>query len=414
MARPIETVVQKPSTRYLAYSKSFDVVRPKDVYYARRRARNGNPAKLWKMLEHFRTMDKDIRGAMQSLASAVTQEGVTIKPEDESGEAERQRAFFTRLLQDLDTTDMIEDLIEGHYYGFRAHAPQWDAYGFEGTSYQAPVTYERLPMEWIYARKESRQDDHTTLYVGDRPYYEYPDGVVLLYTADKLPSFKDIDFTQFGAGLAAARFGVFSWFNIEDWAAFNEAFGTPAVIGTLLEGWSDEDKDLLKKAVMNITGDMRAIITDKGELDFAETSSSSGDTFDKLRQAADRAKSQIIKSETLTDNMGDRGSYAAMRTTNGIRLDVASGIAEKVQRLINRQLIFPTIELNFSSRLVHAEIPVKAVEDLTRELKIDQGLHRMGVELSKAELRERYGRRAPEGEEDALAPRGNFDPFGGA
>lgn len=409
---PEETIVRVPSMMHRAYSKAFDIVRPYDVMKARKAAREGRPGKLWGLLKFFDKLDTEIPSAMQSLTSAVTQEGIELNAPEDDDDAQRQKAFFERLFKDLDTSSLVEDLLKGHYYGIRAHQLVWETIEWEGQSYQAPVTYERLPMDWIYAKKESRDSEHSTLYIGDRPYYDYPDGAIALYTSDKLPSFTDIDFTEFGKGLAAARFGVFSWFNFEDWAAYNEAFATPSVIGTLLQGWDDDDKELLQQAVMGLTSDMRAIKTDKGEIEVvSHDGGSTVSTFDDLDKAAARYRSKMIKSESLTDNMGDTGSYAAMRTTNGIRLDVADGLATKIERILNRQIVYPVADINWGRRLVDVSIELEAVQDLVQQLKIDRGLNDMGVDLSARELRDRYKRSPPEDEDDRVTGNQQFDPF---
>jgi len=386
-------------------------VTPRDVYRARRQARNGRPGRLYKILRFFERLDYEIPGALTSLISAVLQEPVQVHVREDTAEARTQQQVTRAVLDDLDAPALVEDLLRGHYYGLRAHELVWGTLQVDGTAYQAPTTYERLPMEWIYGRKESRSDDHTTLFVGDRPYYEYPDGSILLYTAEKLPSYRSIDFCEFGTGLAAARFGIFDWFNFEDWAAYNEAFGTPSVIGTLMEGWSGKDKELLEEAVMSLSSDSRALTTDKGDIDFLSPDGGGESTYDALRTAAARARSVIIKSESLTSQMGDTGSYAAMRTTNGIRLDVARGLARKVSRLLNRGAVYPMLDLNWGRRLVRVDFKIKRVRDLLQQARIDKILSRF-MSLSEAELRERYNRSAPQGPEDAVRRgQGGGTPF---
>lgn len=401
MPDPTDVTVSGPTTRYEGYTRAYEVVTPRDIYRARKQARNGRPGRLYQLLRFFERLDYEIPGALTSLVSAVLQEDIQVHTTEDTDEAQQQAAVVRSVLSRLDATALVEDLLKGHYYGMRAHELVWGGVDVEGTTYQAPTTYERLPMEWIYARKESRNDDHTTLFVGDRPYYQYPDGSVLLYTAEKLPSYKSIDFCEFGAGLAAARFGIFDWFNFEDWAAYNEAFGTPSVVGKLLEGWSGDDKELLETAVMNLTSDSRAVITNKGEMDFLSPDGGGEDTYDALRMAAARARSVIIKSESLTSQMGETGSYAAMRTTNGIRLDVARGLARKVARLLNRGAVYPMLDLNWGRRLVKVGFKIKKVRDLVQQARVDKILSRL-MDLSESELRERYNRSAPTGPDDRI------------
>jgi phage gp29-like protein len=402
---PTDTTVARPANRYRGYARAYEFVTPYDLRRARHEAEQGNPGRLFEVLRFFDDLDYEIPSAMRSLTSAVLQDDIQIVAEEESDPAQRQRAFVETLLKRLSTKKLVKDLMKGHYYGFRAHELVWGDLQHEGETYKAPVTYEKLPMSWIYARTENRTDDYTTLYVGNRPYHQYPRGSVLLYTSHKLPSYESIDFTRFGHGLAASRFGIFDWFDWEDWAAYNEAFATPSVVGTLMEGWNGDDKELLEEAVMNFTSDSRAVITENGELDLKSPSGDASGTYAALQSAAARARSAIIKSESLTDQMGERGSYAAMRTTNGIRVDVAEGIAAEIAELLNRHVITPAVRQSWDECLVHVSFMVTVIEDLLRQLQIDRGLHRMGVPLSISELRERYDRQKPDDDEDTLPPR---------
>ena len=412
MADLTNVTVSRPGTRYRGYTRAYEVVTPAGLRKARKEARSGRPGRLFQVLKFFDRLDSEIPGAMGSLTSAVLQEPIQVHTADDSDQAQRQAEVLRMVLNRLDSDSLVEDLLKGHYYGMRAHELVWGGVEVEGQSYQAPTTYERLPMHWLHARKERRSDDYTTLYVGNRPYYDYPRGSVLLFTSDKLPSYTDLDFCEFGRGLAAARFGIFDWFNIEDWAGYNEAFGTPAVVGKLLEGWNGDDKELLETAVMNLTSDARAVITDNGKIEFLSPDSGGEMSYDSLRKVAARARSAIIKSESLTDNMGERGSFAAMKTTNGIRLDVARRLAHRCARLLNRHVVQPLCDLNWGRCLVRVGFKIKQVEDLTRQIRIDKALARM-MDLSESELRERYSRRAPTDEDDAIRAGGGTNPFDG-
>lgn len=404
--------VNRPSSRYRSYAKAFDVVRPAQIYRARRQARQGRPGKLFSVLKHYKKLDSEVRGAMQSVRSPVLKKPVELNLLEDTDEARLQRTVVREVLSRLDVEDMIEDLIWGHWFGIRCHDLDWGSLDVDQTSYQAPVERNRVPMDWLHARSEST-DDPSTLYVGNRPAGDYEDGSILIYRAGELSDYEDVDFTDLGCGIAAARWCVFSWYNAEDWASYNEAWATPSVIGTLLQGWNSDDKELLKQAVMGLGNDLRAIKTDNGEIDLTwpEGGGVSG-TYDDLLMAAQKAIAVTIKSESLTDvEIGGGGSYSASRTTDGIRVDVASTIKRKVVRQIKRNIVQPVCRLNWGRTLVEPDIEVQSAEDLYHQVKIDRELSSMGLPLSKQEVYERYDRSPPEDEDDALQPGTGFDPL---
>jgi len=259
-------------------------------------------------------------------------------------------------------------------------------------------------------------DGRSTLYVGRRPLDEYERGTLIVYQDEKISKYEEVDFTGLGTGMAAARFCVFSWYNVEDWAAYNEAWATPSVIGTLLQGWNEEDKKLLKQAVNNLGNDLRAIKTDQGEIELQwPEGGGNSRTYEELRTAANKAISVTIKSESLTDvEVGGGGSFAASRTTDGIRVDVAGGIKNRVLSPLNEQVIVPFTEMNWGRTLVQADIEVDTVQDRLQQVKVDRELNRMGLPLSREELYETYDRSPPEDEDDALTGGSGFDPLAGA
>lgn len=392
--------VQRPKSR--ARSATPTEVTPDRARMAVNAARAGSPARWFGILDFFRQEDDEIPGALRSLIEAVLAEGVTFAPVDDSDEARRQSEDLTAVFDELDSLSLFEALLYGHYYGFRAASLEWGAFEREGRTLQAPLTYELLPLDFVYAQKERESDEHTTLYVGQQPYHAYDPGALLLFSASKLPSFTDIDFTAFGCGKPCARFAGFSFFNWEDWASYNEVWGLPTILGTLLQGWKKEDKELLEAAVVGLSSDSRGVITDKGKIDRLEAAAGGEGVFARFDAEARVARARIIKSESLTDNMGAHGSNAAMLTVNGIRLDVARGLARRLARMLQRRIVQAFCRLNYGRCLVTAQIPVKQVKNLLQELAVTRGMVDMGIPVSQADAYEMFGRRPPRDDGDRI------------
>lgn len=406
------TAPTRPKSRYASGAIPNEVT-PDSLAAALRAARSGSPSKLFGALEYFYRMDDVIPGALTSLVEAVLQNEDLVAPVDDSDEARQQADDLAAILDDLDLVELLREGLEARYYGFRAASITWDARRLpSGRTVQAPVTYELLPRSWIYAQKGRRTDDHTTLFVGERPYHEYPRGGVLLFGDRKLTSFEDVDFTRYGCGLACARFAVYSYFNHTDWAGYNEVFGQPTIVGTLLQGWNDRDKELLERAVYGVSNDARGILTDKAKLDTLETKGGGVAVFDRADEVWRKARSRIIKSEALTDGSGETGTYGLGVTLNGIRLDVAKGMARRLTRLLMRRLVQPYCDLNHGGRvLVRLQLLVREVKNLVQEMQLDKGFRELGLPQPTADVYERYGRRMPgEGEEVTDVSTGGTPP----
>ncbi|MBN8586905.1 MAG: DUF935 family protein [Rhodothermia bacterium] len=392
----------QPKTRVLSLSNAFSVVKPADIQYARKAAIGGNPARFFAVLEFFYTYDDVIAPALESLVAAVAGD-IEVATIDDSQAASAQREIVEALLEKLDVRQIVESLMLGHYYGVAAHELVWDVARLAGRDVYAPLGYNPVPRSWIYAKQDG---DYNRLFIGDARADTYDPGAVLLYTAEPLPVYQNIDFTQLGCGLAAARHAVFSFFGVEDWAAYNESFGQPALIGTLLQGYSDTDKTLLENAIFGLASDSRAIISERTKISTLEHSTgSTSAAYDAFLQRCERARSRIIKSESMTDNDGKTGTYGAMTTANGIRLDVAQKLAVRMNRLLNTQLIAPFLQANgLQNTLVGIRLIVRALEDQTARARIFREARALGVPLSLAQIRAELNLDTPIDAEDALNP----------
>jgi hypothetical protein len=153
----------------------------------------------------------------------------------------------------------------------------------------------------------------------------------------------------------------------------------------------------VKKAVMEMGNDSRAVVGENDDITFPESNKSgSVDVYDRSAERWNKAISKIIKSESLTNNMGSAGSYAAMYTTNGIRKDVASRLKRRVMKVLLRHFIAPIIELNWGGKLlVDLDLYIEGVEDDLTKVRVLKEAHGL-VPLSKGQVYSELGLVAPD------------------
>lgn len=419
-ARPAPVVISAPKNTARAGIQLG--VTAAQFAQAYKSAQAGKPAQLFGILEHFMAIDDEIPASMDSLISSVLAEEYRVIPTEESVESERQARFFNDLFRELDLTSIAESLLEGRYYGMRAAMPVWGTMPFEGAAIQCPMTYELLPLRWLYAARPAGQNranaghdaGHTIMHIGDRQYHEVSRDL-LFYSENKLPSYEDIDFTKFGVGLGCLRFAIMKYYQFEDWPAMNEVFATPMVIGQLSEGWRPEDKALLETAVFNMGNMSRAVLPPHSKIEMPKADTNGSDSYDKLITLINRVIAVKIKSESQTDNMNKHGSNAAMVTADGVKVRLATGMLSKLKRMITRRLMKPVADMNWNGRLLADLVwEVPRPDTSQADLTIDKGLYNMGVALSAKELRRRYKRAAPDpNDADDVVERGAAGIFGG-
>lgn len=410
LPKPGQSVVSAPSGSRVRSIARLEEVTPARLRSAKRAAESGQPADLFSILAFFLAYDDEIPAALESLLGACLQDTPDVEPTDESDEAARQAEVCQKALDDLDLVALCEELLLAHYLPAKCAQPMWDGWGYEGATYQMPVTYEMLPDHWLHAERY-QGSDVTQMMVGRLPYHAYDKGALLLHTSGKLPSYQDIDFTRFGKGLAAARFAIYAWFNYSDWSGYNEVVGIPTIIGTLLEGYGEKDEKVLREAVYGIASNSRGIKTERTQIEALKIERAAG-LFSEFADNISRVRAKVIKGEALTDGPTKVGSFAASRTSNGIRVDVAQRINTRLERLLTRRLLAPMLDLNFARPLCRISLPVRRAQSQAERTQAFEAGQRLGLDLSREQLRRELGITAPRDDDDTLPARTTFNPFG--
>lgn len=410
--QPSKTVtveVQAPKSRYKSSAKQRGTVTPDAIRRAMQAAMEGRPAKLFAILAYFLKIDDEIPSALRSVIDAVTADTITYRHLEESEAADHQEAYLKAVFKRLKIVRLFRALLKGHYFGVSAAGLIEGGLEVDGRSYYGPVRYQMVPRDWIYAAKRERTDSHTTLYVGHQPLADYRPGQVLFYSADELPELEDVDFSALGCGVGASRFACFSYFNVEDWAMLNEAFGQPRVIGTLLQGWGKDDKAMIEQAVAEYGSDSRIVITERTKL---ETQEGKGDpdAFDHFRMACQEARSNLVKGEAVTGAQTKYGTNAASKTANGIRLDVSRGLARTLTEMLQEDISEPWLLYNFGEVLVEPVVRVQAARDRLGTAKVYAEAAKL-IPVSRTQMRADLSLQEPTGDDDAVGGTRTANPL---
>ena len=147
----------------------------------------------------------------------------------------------------------------------------------------------------------------------------------------------------------AAWMVLFKHFSVKDWLVFCEVYGMPLRLGKYDQGASDADKSALVAAISSLGSDAAGIISKSTEIEFVEAARGSTAT-DLWKLLADFCNAEISKAllgQTLSAEVGDRGSYAAARTHEGVRLDLLRADGRALAATIRDQLIRPLVGFNF-------------------------------------------------------------------
>ncbi|NDJ20980.1 DUF935 family protein [Nostoc sp. B(2019)] len=203
------------------------------------------------------------------------------------------------------------------------------------------------------------------------------------------------DDNPYGTGL-----GRTLWWNvffkkqgIKFWLQFVDKFASPTAIGKYKRGATKEQKNTLLEALEAIATDAGVAIPEDLDITLLEASRSGTiNCYESLCKYMDGEMSKTVLGETLTTEIGSRGSYAAANTHNEVRKELTKADADLLSDTLNRTLIKWDVQLN----LPEAKPPrlwrnFEEAEDLSGRSQRDKTLFDMGFKLKKEAVTEIYG-----------------------
>jgi phage gp29-like protein len=100
---------------------------------------------------------------------------------------------------------------------------------------------------------------------------------------------------------------------------------------------------------MNVGSDSAGIISKNTEIEFIEAvrGSTKENIYKTLADFCNREMSKAIVGGTLTTDVGEKGSYAASKTHNEVRLDLVKSDAWALANTIRMQILRPLVGFNF-------------------------------------------------------------------
>jgi phage gp29-like protein len=206
---------------------------------------------------------------------------------------------------------------------------------------------------------------------------------------------------------------LFKNYTLKDWVAFAEIFGMPLRLGKYDPGTSQEDREKLLQAVVQLGTDAAGIISRNTDIEFIETKGTGGaSVYQGLANFCNAEMSKAILGQTLTTEVGSRGSYAASQTHAEVRQDLLEADCKALAETLRRDLIRPLVRFNFGpeARLPWIKFHYEPPEDLAAESKTYATLVKeVGLPIAAEHVYEKFGIPKPEAGQTLVTP-----PSGGA
>ena len=309
----------------------------------------------------------------------------------------------TRLQEIPKFKGRLQHLAGAIYFGRSALEIEFvrDARGI-GVKALHPIHPRRLSyaaMNWrLHIYDESGNDNNPALgrYPGVDIEDEFGDRIILhepITVGAESP-------TRQGIGTTLIWALLFWLWTTRDWMQFAELHGRPWRIGVWEKGMAanatTEDIAALERAVREVSGATGATLPRGADLRLL-TPANAGTTHEALRSAFNAEISKVVLGQTGTTELGDKGSYAAVKVHDLVRGDILHDDGVALSETITRGLVYPLIRRQFGRHIADTlcptfEIVTQPDDQIELEFARFAGLVDRGVAFDAAEARERYTR----------------------
>lgn len=200
---------------------------------------------------------------------------------------------------------------------------------------------------------------------------------------------------------------LFKNYDLKDWVSFCEIFGMPLRLGKYNPSASEDDKEALMRALVQIGTDAAGIIPEGTEIEFKESSKTTSiNVYESLARFCDEQISKAVLGQTLTSDSGG-GSFAQSKTHNEVRHDLTIADCKSLASTLRRDLIRPLVLFNFGEdkRIPYIRFDFEEAGDLKEAAVIYENLIcKIGLKIPTAHLYKKFSIPKPEAGEEVATP----------
>jgi len=177
--------------------------------------------------------------------------------------------------------------------------------------------------------------------------------------------------------------------------AFAEVFGMPLRVGKHGTEATEAQKTALLSAVASMGTDAAAIIPEEMDIEFVETSKTTGGEklFLGMADWFDGQTSKGVLGQTMTAD--DGASLSQAQVHNEVRGDIKIEDAKQLAATLRRDLVRPLVDLNFGPRPANEYPKVRFVteepEDLEKLAKSLPPFIKLGLRVQSSIILDRFG-----------------------
>ncbi len=178
------------------------------------------------------------------------------------------------------------------------------------------------------------------------------------------------------------------------WMVLAEKFGIPSVIGRYPSHFTDADVRNLVTALTNLQQDSVAAVPQETQVELESINvGEKGSFFRELLDFMNAEISKTVLGGTLTQEVGEVGSYAAAKTHQEVRQEIIAADARLLQTTLNSTLVRWLVDFNYgpdvpAPQFVIDYLPARGTPEFAQVLKT---LSEMGYKVPSSFIAETFG-----------------------
>lgn len=358
-------------------------------------AETGDATRYLELAEDMEERDPHYSAVLGTRKRQVAQLEILVEPADDEDPRAVEAADLVRSVVEGEAfQDDLIDILDAIGKGYSATEILWET----SASQWLPVQFKHRDPRWFGFDPE---DGQTLMLRENAGLAPLPGGKFIVHCA-KAKSGLPI---RGGFARMAGWYYLFKNYAIKDWVRFAELYGQPMRIGKYHPTATEEQKQDLLRALVNLGTDAAAAIPQSMMIEIIEAQKqASSDLYQNLAEFCDKQTSKMILGQTMTTD--DGASRAQAEVHDGVREDIERADARQLAATLNRDLTRPLVDLNLGPQTAYPKIQIGRPEQhdpaiLTRALPM---LHKLGLPLSRRQVYGAYRLAEPDDEADALAP----------
>ncbi len=300
---------------------------------------------------------------------------------------ETEKLICDRLVKDLERLTMrevIADILEAPFHGFSPMEILWSA---ENGVWRVR-DFVGKPQRWFGFDEKNKLLFKGEFGVEPRPV---PEGKFVLVR--HFASYEN----PYGLRLLSRCLWpvAFKKGGLTFYTRFLEKFGVPWTLGKAPSGATEKEMDKMAANLARMAQDAVAVVPHGASLETVTITPGTGEQHEAYIKRMDAAISKVLIGNTLTSEIGDRGSYAAAKTHKDVADEFAQSDRDMVVTAMN-ELAWIYTRLNAAPDVMAPLFSYEEAEDLDAAANLDKKLYDMGVRFNAKHFQNKYSLPADE------------------